>query len=148
MVATVAWQVPVEVLCAERDGVGERRLCRALRDHVTVDVVEVQPPHAVALSEPEPGVAPRHAPPWWYSTRTGNAAPGRFDLELPRGTVYWGPVALGGDHRGDDGEVMTGQEEPPVLSIDALQRLAVCGPMTLLQPDRAWPTRRGRRSRR
>lgn len=29
-----------------------------------------------------------HAQPWYFSTRTGNADPGRFDLVGPRGTCY------------------------------------------------------------
>lgn len=33
--------------------------------------------------------------PWWFSTRTGNASPGRFDLKDPYGTCYFAddPVA-------------------------------------------------------
>lgn len=30
----------------------------------------------------------RHEQPWWFSTRTGNTDPGRFDLESPLGTCY------------------------------------------------------------
>jgi hypothetical protein len=30
----------------------------------------------------------RHPQPWWFSTRTDNPDPGRFDLAAPRGTCY------------------------------------------------------------
>lgn len=30
----------------------------------------------------------RHAQPWWFSTRTDNNDPGRFDLPTPSGTCY------------------------------------------------------------
>lgn len=30
----------------------------------------------------------RHEQPWWFSSRTGNDNPGRFDLEAPAGTCY------------------------------------------------------------
>lgn len=30
----------------------------------------------------------RHPQPWWFSTRTDNPGPGRFDLAAPRGTCY------------------------------------------------------------
>lgn len=66
--------------------------------------------------------AARHAQPWWHATRTGNAAPGRFDLELPRGTAYW---ALSPSAAIIEATTDPDQEEPSVLSIDALQRLAV-----------------------
>ena len=33
-------------------------------------------------------VATRYEQPWWFSTRTDNPAPRRFDLEVPDGTCY------------------------------------------------------------
>ena len=39
-------------------------------------------------------VAVRHDQPWWFSTRTDNPAPGRFDLEEPDGTCYLAASAV------------------------------------------------------
>lgn len=64
----------------------------------------------------------RHPQPWWFSSRTENADPGRFDLEAPRGTVYWAlsPAAAVIEATSDPDQVDT-----PVVTLEALARLSV-----------------------
>jgi hypothetical protein len=64
----------------------------------------------------------RRDQPWWYSTRTDNPDPGRFDLALPRGTCYWAlsPATALVEKIADPD-----QEEAPVASVTALARLMV-----------------------
>lgn len=64
----------------------------------------------------------RHEQPWWFSTRTSANDPGRFDLRSPRGTCYWAlsaPAAVIEVTSDPD------QLDPPVLTLAALERLAV-----------------------
>lgn len=94
---------------------------------------------AVGLRRPRPGDAEavpttgrrrplwrathrRHPHPWWFSSRTDNPAPGRFDLAHPRGCCYWGlsPAAAIIEVTADPD-----LDDPPVLSLDALAGLAV-----------------------
>lgn len=67
-------------------------------------------------------VADSHTQPWWYSTRTGNPDPGRFDLESPRGTCYW---ALSPASALIERTTDPDQSDEPVLTLDALRRLRV-----------------------
>lgn len=61
-----------------------------------------------------------HARPWWYSSRTDNARPGRFDLELPNGTAYWAthPETAIMEAATDPDEV-----DGPLITYTALQNL-------------------------
>lgn len=63
-----------------------------------------------------------HPQPWWYSTRTGNPSPGRFDLEEPSGTCYW---ALDAGSAIIEATADPDQLDPPVITYDALLALAV-----------------------
>lgn len=67
-------------------------------------------------------VADTHIQPWWYSTRTGNPDPGRFDLESPRGTCYW---ALSPASAIIEKTTDPDQGDQPVLTLGALRRLRV-----------------------
>lgn len=64
----------------------------------------------------------RHDQPWWLSTRTANADPGRFDLVEPRGTCYW---ALSPSTAIIEKVADPDQADPPVVTLAALGRLAV-----------------------
>ncbi|MEX2621276.1 MAG: RES family NAD+ phosphorylase [Egibacteraceae bacterium] len=64
----------------------------------------------------------RHDQPWWFSTRTGNPEPGRFDLQRPRGTCYW---ALSSATAIIEKIADPDQDDPPVVSVTALARLVV-----------------------
>lgn len=67
-------------------------------------------------------VGDHYGQPWWYSTRTANPDPGRFDLLDPHGTCYWAlsPAAAIIEKTTDPD-----QAEPAVLTIGALGRLTV-----------------------
>jgi hypothetical protein len=64
----------------------------------------------------------RQLQPWWFSTRTGNPDPGRFDLEDPRGTSYW---ALSPATALIEKVADPDQGDPPVVTLKALDRLVV-----------------------
>lgn len=66
--------------------------------------------------------ARRHGQPWWFSTRSANLEPGRFDLLASRGTCYWAltPAAAIIETTADPD-----QDERPVLTIGALSGLSV-----------------------
>lgn len=64
----------------------------------------------------------RHGHPWWFSTRTSNPDPGRFDLEHPRGTCYW---ALSAATALIEKITDPDQDDPPVVTVTALARLKV-----------------------
>lgn len=66
--------------------------------------------------------ASRHVQPWWFSTRSHNPAPGRFDLNAPQGTCYLAlsPAAAVIERTTDPDQV-----DDPVLSLDALAALTV-----------------------
>lgn len=59
--------------------------------------------------------------PWWFSTRTGNPSPGRFDLETPSGTCYFAddPVAAMIE------KLVDPCQEEPLVDVRDLQRLRV-----------------------
>ncbi len=99
----------------------------------------VSPRQRIGLRPPRPGDArevpstsrrrrlwracqQRHLQPWWFSTRTNNDHPGRFDLERPQGTTYWAlsPVTAIIESTSDPDQI-----DPPVLSLNALDRLSV-----------------------
>ena len=66
--------------------------------------------------------AAHHRQPWWFSTRTDNPHPGRFDLSWPNGTCYWAlsPATAIIERTTDPDQV-----DEPVLSLDALAGLTV-----------------------
>lgn len=66
--------------------------------------------------------ARHHSQPWWFSTRTENPAPGRFDLQSPRGTCYWAlsPAAAIIEATSDPDQAVL-----PVVTLEALARLSV-----------------------
>lgn len=63
-----------------------------------------------------------HTQPWWYSTRTDNPDPGRFDLEVPHGTCYW---ALSPASAIIEKTTDPDQADDPVLTLAALRGLRV-----------------------
>lgn len=66
--------------------------------------------------------ATRHTQPWWFSTRSDNPAPGRFDLNAPEGTCYLAlsPAAAIVERTTDPDQL-----QDPVLSLEALAALTV-----------------------
>ena len=64
----------------------------------------------------------RHEQPWWFSTRTDNPDPGRFDLSSPQGTCY---LALSPAAAIIEKTTDPDQAEDPVLGLDSLVRLTV-----------------------
>lgn len=59
--------------------------------------------------------------PWWYSTRTGNADPGRFDLRAPHGTCYLADDPLAALLE----SLASPETHDPMVSVEALRRRQV-----------------------
>jgi hypothetical protein len=62
-----------------------------------------------------------HHDPWWFSTRTGNLAAGRFDLALPHGTCYFADDPLGALIE----KLADPEQEDPLVPAEDLERLHV-----------------------